>query len=150
MIEQNVIFGQLSVAAIFLVLVSVYLNHLLANTREKIRDRKEQGKILVSAFEPELNALIKKVGDCRFVMTEEAYHRHDAAVRAYLRYLSWIDRFRFNKLWHRLAMIRITEDTHIPFYTQYSDCGSLNERAIKHPLAIQRIQDIISFASRIN
>jgi len=142
------IIGQFSSTAALLVIVPVYFNHLLANTRDKLRDRREQDRILISAFEPELNALLGKVDDCRHVMTENAYNKHEATVRSYMRYLSWFDKYRFIKLWHRLAMVRVTKKLHVPFYTQYSDRGSLDERAIKQPLAIQRIQDIISFASR--
>lgn len=143
-----IVIGQLSAAAICLVLISVYLNHLLANSRDKVRDRREQSLVLIQAFESDLSALLQSNNDCRLILNEAAYHRHDAAVRIFSRHLSWFDKFRFNTIWHRLAMIRISKKHQIPFYTQYSDCGSLDKRAIMRPLAIKRIQDIIFFASK--
>jgi hypothetical protein len=131
--QETIVIGQLSLAGLFLVLLTVYLNHLLANSRDKIKTRKEQGHALSMAFEPEIQALTHTDQDCRFIMTEEAYQRHEAAIRIFTRYLSWVDRLRLKILWHRLAMVKIDEKTHMPFYEQYADCGSLDKRRKARP-----------------
>lgn len=148
MIEQNVVFGQLTVSAIFLVLISVFLNHRLANSREKIRDRFAQGIELVTAFQPELDAILQTNDDCMIIMTDAAFEKHDSAVRMFVHHLSWVDKFRLKILWHRLAYVKIDKKHHLELYEQYADGGSLTERRKIRPLVIKRIQDIISFATR--
>jgi hypothetical protein len=95
-----------------------------------------------------LDALIQTDQDCRLILTEQAYQKHGSAIRDFMFYLSWIDKFRLKRLWHRLAMIKASRKQHIPFYEQYADCGSLDKRRKVRPIVIKRIQDIISFAKK--
>jgi hypothetical protein len=145
---DNIIIGQLSLAGLFCLLLAAYIDHLLANTRDKITRRRNQGQILITAFTPELDALIQTDQDCRFILTQIVYRKHESAIRDFMLYLSWIDKFRLQWQWHRLAMIKITKKQHIPFYEQYADCGSLNKRQKVRPIVIKRIQKIISFANK--
>lgn len=145
---NNIVFGQLSLAALFLALLTVYLNHRFANTRDKINRRRNQGQTIADAFKPELDALIQTDQDCRLILTEQAYQKHESAIRDFMLYLSWIDELRLKWLWYRLAMIKVGKKQHIPFYEQYADCGSLNKRREVRPTVIKRIQDIISFSNK--
>ena len=145
---DNIIIGQISLAAILLILIPVYLNHLLANTRDKVIRRRNQGQVLMPAFKAELDDLIQTDKDCRLILTQTAYRKHESAVRDFKFHLSWIDKFRLNRLWYRLAMIKVGKKKHIPFYEQYADCGSLDKRRKVSPAVIKRIQDIISFANK--
>jgi hypothetical protein len=70
-----IIIGQLSLTGLLLVLLTVYINHLLTNSHDKIKTRKEQGHILTMAFEPEIRALTHTEQDCRLIMTQEAYQK---------------------------------------------------------------------------
>jgi hypothetical protein len=139
--------GPIPLSGMLLVLVTVYLNHLLANTRDKVTMRREKAKAIIIAFNPELEALLETTEDCRFILTEEAYIKHQRAIRDYMLYLSWIDRLRLELIWTRLAKIKIGKQK-IEFYDQYADCGSLKKRRQMRPLAIRRIEKIIAFAAR--
>jgi hypothetical protein len=133
---------------LLLVLITVYLNHVLANTRDKIKTRRKNAKPLIVAFNPEMEALLETNEDCRLILTEEAYKRHKRAIHSFKFYLSWIDKLRLEWRWIRLAKIKIGKKQHIPFYEQYADCGSLDKRKAIRPIVIKRIQDIISFANK--
>ena len=145
---DNIIIGEFSLAALLLVLITVYLNHLFANTRDKVSRRRDRGQVLTVAFKPELDALIQTDQDCRLILTQQAYQKHESAIRDFMLYLSWIDKLRLKWLWYRLAMIKVAKKKHIPFYEQYADCGSLDKRRKVRPIVINRIQGIISFANR--
>lgn len=145
---DNIVVGQLSLAALLLALFTVYLNHLFANTRDKTKARREQGKLLTKAFQPELDALIQTDQDCGLILTQEIYRKHESAIRDFMLCLSWVDKVRLQRRWTRLAMIKTGKKQHIPFYEQYADCGSLDKRRNVRPIVIKRIQDIISFANR--
>jgi len=146
--EPTIIIGQVSLAGLLLVLVTVWLNHLLANTRDAKNKRANLAIKVIEAFRPELDAIIQTSDDCRLIMTNDAYKRHESAIRDFMHHLSYFDKFRLNRLWYRLAMVRLNKKQHIPFYTQYADCGSLDKRNEVRPLVTKRIQDIISFASK--
>lgn len=148
MSEPTIITGQLTIAGLLLVLITVWLNHLLANTRDAKNKRADQAKKVIDAFQPELDAITQTSEDCRLIMTDEAYRRHDSAIRTFMHYLSYFDRLRLKWLWHSLAMFKLDEKHHIAFYEQYADCGSLDERRKIRPIVKKRIQDIISFASK--
>ena len=145
---DNIVLGQLSLSALLVALLTVYLNHFFANTRDKTKARREQGKVLAKALQPELDALIQTNQDCRLILTDDAYRRHESAIRGFMIYLSWVDKLRLQRLWHRLAMIKVGKKKYIQFYEQYADCGSLDKRRMVRPIVIKRIQDIISFASK--
>jgi hypothetical protein len=145
---DNIVLGQLTLSALFLALLPVYLNHFFANTRDKTKIRREEGKVLTKALQPELDALIQTSQDCRLILTDDAYRKHESAIRCFMIYLSWVDKLRLRRLWHRLAMIKIWKKQHIQFYEQYADCGSLYKRKTIRPVVIKRIQDIISFANK--
>jgi hypothetical protein len=140
--------GNLSLTGLLLALITVYLNHLLANSREKIKRRRDQGQVLAIAFKPELDALIQTDQDCRLILNQQAYQKHERAIRDFMLYLSWIDKLKLQWRWARLAMLKIGKKQHIPFYEQYADCGSLDKRRMVRPVVIKRIQDIISFANK--
>ena len=146
--DQGIIAGQLTLAGLLLVLITVWLNHLLANTRDAKNKRTTHAVKLIEAFQPELDAIIQTSEDCRLIMTDEVYNKHESAIRAFTHHLSCIDKFRLNRLWNRLAMIEVSEKHHIAFYAQYADCGSLNKRRRIRPIVAKRIQDIISFANK--
>jgi hypothetical protein len=146
--QELITIGKISLSGILLALITVYVNHLFANSRDKIKQRRDQGQTISKAFDLELHSLIYTNEDCRLILTQEAYQRHEAAVRTFSRNLSWIDRLRLKLLWYRLAMIKIDKKHHMPFYEQYADCGALDKRRKVRPIVIKRIQDIISFANR--
>jgi len=142
------IIGQFSLAGIVTAIIIIYIQYKLSNSREKMRFRLDRGQELIRAFRPELDALIQSDNDCRLILTEEAFKRHESAIRAFAPYLFWINRLRFRRAWYRLAMIKVSKKQHIPFYSQYADCGSLDKRRKVRPIVIKHIQDIISFADK--
>ncbi len=148
MAQEIITIGQVSLSALLFVLLTVYLNHLLANSRDKLKIRREQGHILSMAFEPEIRALTHTDQDCRLIMNQDAYQKHEAAIRVFSRCLSWFDRFKLRKMWHHLAMVKTGRRTYLPFYEQYADFGSLDKRRKIRPLVTKRIQEIISFANK--
>ncbi len=145
---NNIVFGQLSWAALLLALLTVYLNHLFANTRDKINRRRNYGQTIAAAFKTELDNLIQTDQDCRLILTQQAYQAHESAIRNFMLYLSWIDKLRLKWLWYRLVMHNAGKKQRIPFYEQYADCGSLDKRRKVRPIVIKRIQDIVSFANK--
>ncbi len=139
--------GPISLTGLLLILIAVYLNHILANTREKIKTRRENAKSLIPSFNPELEALLETNEDCRLILTQEAYKRHSTAIHSFMFCLSWLDKLRLQWRWARLALIK-TGKTKQPFYEQYADCGSLDKRKKVRPIVVKRIQGIISFANK--
>jgi len=97
--------GTLSLSALAVALIVVLLNHLLANSRDKAKERRTAGNAVFEAFRPELDALNQTDNDCMLILTESAYHRHETAVRNFLPFLSWIDRFVFIELGVSLHII---------------------------------------------
>lgn len=148
MSESIIITGQLTLAALLPALITVWLNHRLANTRDAKNKRASLAIKLIETFQSELDAIIQTDKDCGLIMTDDAYMRHDSAVRSFLIHLSWYDKFRLQRLWHKLAMARLSKKQHIPFYAQYADNGSLDKRKRIKPIVKKRIQDIISFAAQ--
>lgn len=148
MSEPIITTGQLPLTALLLALITVLLNHLLANTRYAKNKRADQAIKLIEALQPELDAIIQTDKDCAFIMTDDAYMKHDSAVQCFLLHLAWLDKFRLKRLWHKLAMVKWSKKQQIPFYTQYADNGSLDKRRQIRPVVEKRIQDIISFAAQ--
>lgn len=143
--------GTISVCGLAVLLVSLFVAHFLATWRDRIRVRRERGQEFISAFKPELDALKQSNKDCRLILTGEAFLRHEAAVRAFVPYLSWIKKCRIKRAWKCLASMECEGKKHVPqldCYTQYADCGSLTKRQIARPIAIERIDKILSFAIR--
>lgn len=138
--------GTVSLSSVAIALIMVWLNHILANTRDKIKERRIAGKKIVEAFRPELDALNQTDQDCRLILTESAYLRHESAVRNYLSFLSWLDRLRIQYAWHKLAYHQQDKKGYIPFYEQYADCGSLTKRHNVRPVVIEKISRIIAIA----
>ncbi len=58
---DTTIIGELSLGALLLLLISAYLNHLLANTRDKIKRRLTHGEKVIEAFKSELRAGLGKL-----------------------------------------------------------------------------------------
>lgn len=148
MSEPIVITGQISLAGMLLVLVTVWLNHLLANTRDSKNKRADEGRKVIEAFRPELDDLIQlpESKDARSILTNDAYKRHEAAVRNLLPYLAWIPRVRMRYAWRKLAHHEEDKAKKTPCYVQYADFGSLTTRRDIRPKVIKRIQNIISLA----
>jgi hypothetical protein len=144
MSEPLIVTGQLTLAGLLLVLLTVWLNHLLANTRDAKNCRTNEGTKIIDVFTPELNAIIHTGGDVGGILTTEAFKRHESAIRNFLPYLSWLDRFRLRRAWHALAYTQENKKHRVPAYVLYADCGSLTTRREMRPLAIKRIQKIIS------
>ncbi len=144
--ENLIITGQLSLCALLTALFIVFLNHRLANTREKTKEKHQEGKNVISAFKVELDALFQTNEDCSNIMTMEAYKKHESAIRSFLPYLSWIDRFKLKRAWHKLSFHRNDKKGLFPFYEQYADLGSLTKRRSLRPIVIKRIEKIVSIA----
>lgn len=140
--------GESIIIGLLIALVTAILNHVLANTRDAKNRRLDQGRKVIDAFQPELDTLVQTSNDAILIMTDEVFDRHDSAIRNFLRYLSWIDRFRLLHKWRALSYHQKDKNHHIPFYVQYSDFGSLDKRKRVRPIVIKRIQEIISFASK--
>jgi hypothetical protein len=140
--------GTISLSALAVALIVVLLNHFLANTRDKAKERRIVGNSVFEAFRPELDALNQTDKDCLHILTESAYHRHETAVRNFLPLLSWIDRVRILRAWHKLAYHKKDREAHLPFYEQYADCGSLTKRRKVRPVVIERISRIISLSRK--
>lgn len=134
--------------SLLLALITIGIKHFLANTWDAKNKRANHAIKVIDAFQPELDAIIQTSEDCRLIMTDVAYRRHDSAIRDFMHHLSYFDRFRLKRLWHRLAMFKLNRKQHIAFYEQYSDCGSLEERKKIRPIIENRIQEIISFVNR--
>lgn len=90
-------------SALAIAIIVVLLNHALANTREKEKERRAAGNGVIEAFRSELDALNQTNDDCMHILTENVYLRHEAVIRNYLPLLSWIDRLRIHSAWRRLA-----------------------------------------------
>ncbi len=140
--------GTLSISAFAVALIVVWLNHALANTREKAKERHTAGNAVAEAFRPELDALNQTDNDCMHILTKSAYHRHEAAVRNYLPLLSWLDRLRFHRAWRKLVYHRRDREAYVPFYEQYADCGSLTKRRKVRPVVIERMSRIVSLSRK--
>ena len=137
----------ITLPGLLLFFIGIGLNHVLANTREKTKTRRTNAKTLISAFNPELEALLETNKDCLLILTQEAYKRHSMAIHSFLPNLSWLDKLRLQWRWTRLALIKIGKIKH-PYYEQYADCGSLDKRQKIRPVVTKRIQDIISFSNK--
>jgi len=145
--EGNMIFQ--SILITLLVGLTIALaNHLLSNTREKRKERREAGRLVANAFRAELDALLQTDTDARHILMDEAYLRHESAVRHFMPKLSWINRLRLHWAWRALAHHQKDKKCQIPFYEQYADCGSLTKRRNVRPFAIKRIQHIISLTQK--
>ena len=135
--ETIITIGQLSLCGILLALLVLLMNHALANTRDKAKEKRQIGKNVISAFSKELDALHQTDDDCRFILTTEAYKRHESAIRSFSPYLSWIDRVRLKRAWHSLVFHH-KEKGNLPFYEQYADCASLSKRCAIRPEVIKK------------
>jgi hypothetical protein len=136
--------GQISLTAILLALIGAFVNHRLAIARDTRNKRSDQAEKTIAAFRPELEALINTNNDARIILTPDAFCRHEAAINDFLPYLSYFSRFKMSRAWGKLVYYENKEKSKTPFYAQYADCGSLNIRNKMRPLAIERIQRIIS------
>lgn len=134
------------ITVVLSIVLTAFINHLLANTRDKRKLRREQGQKLNEAFRPELDALAQTNGDARMILTEEAYRRHESEIRLYMPYLSWLHRFQLRLAWERLGFHPKLKA--IPFYEQYADCGSLEKRRVVRPTVIKRIEKIMALGRK--
>ncbi len=146
--EKLIIIGQISLSGVLLALLVIYLNHLLSNTRERAKERRQIGKNVISAFNRELNALHQTDEDCRNILTMEVYRNHESAIRSFLPYLSWVTRFRVKRAWYRLAFHKNDKKGKLPFYEKYADCSSLSKRHSIRPEVIKRIEKIVALANK--
>ena len=104
----------------------------------------EVGNTIANTFRPELDALIQAGEDARIILTDEAFLRHDSVIRNNISLLPWLDQCRLRRAWKKLAYHPQDKKKQIPFYENYADYGSLDKRREMRPLAISRIQKIIS------
>lgn len=125
-------------------LILVWLGYRLRLTEQVIKHRIEAGRRIADAFRPELDALVQYGGNAGLVLTDEVFKKHEAAIRNNTRNLSWWVQLRLHLAWRDLAYLGKSKKQQIPFYEQYFDGGSLDKRATVRPLAIARIQRIIS------
>lgn len=146
--EPMIIIGQISLASIFVALLVLLLNHHLANTRDKAKDRRKIGQKVADAFSKELDALLQTNNDCRLILTAETYRQHDSAIRSFMPYLSWIDRIRLKRAWHLLVFHPKDKKRQLPFYEQYADFGSLSKRRSIRPEVIKKLNKILSFTNK--
>lgn len=140
--------GTISLTALLIPLVVVWLNHILANTRDRTKERRSSGSVVVEAFRPELDALLQSNQDCGLILTDTAYRRHESAVRNLLPKLSWYNRIVLHCAWRKLAFHQQDQKGNIPFYEQYADCGSLTQRRHLRPIVIERISRIVKLAQK--
>ncbi|MBI4775253.1 MAG: hypothetical protein HY788_13965 [Deltaproteobacteria bacterium] len=140
--------GTLTLSGVAVLLIGIWLNHLLANTREKRKERRIAGNAVIEAFQPELDALCQTDEDCRLILNDSAYSRHESAVRNFLPHLSWVDRRRMLDAWRKLVYHEQDRKYCFPFYEQYADLGSLTKRRDVRPVVIERITRIISLARK--
>lgn len=128
-------------------LLLALLGVLVWINQSKRTESRQAGDRIIEAFQPELDALIQSSGDTGNILTDEILNKHDAAIRSNLPRLLWIQKFRLRRAWNEMAYCQVDEHHKILFYTMYSDCGSLDIRRKMRPLAIARIQKIISIVS---
>lgn len=127
-------------------LILLWLGYRLRLTEQAVKQRIEAGRCIADAFRPELDALVQNGGDAGLVLTDDAFKKHEAAIRNNKRRLSWLAQFRLHRAWRDLAYHNQDKKQKLPFYEQYFDGGSLDIRATVRPLAIARIQKIILIA----
>jgi hypothetical protein len=127
--------------------VVTYLLGLSRDYRaERRRLRINAAQSIISTFTPELDAIIQNNDDCRHVLTSQALNKHETAIRNALPYFSCISRWRLRNAWRVMAYISQDKKYMYPIYGQYIDGGSLDKRKVLRPLAISRIERIISIA----
>lgn len=140
--------GPISLSVLLISLIVVWLNHILANTRDRAKERRSAGSVVVEAFRPELDALLQSNQDCGLILTDTAYLRHESAVRNLLPKLSWCNRIFLHCAWLKLAFHQQDQKGSIPFYEQYADYGSLTQRRHLRPIVIERISRIVKLAQK--
>lgn len=128
-------------------LFAVLIGTLIWINQSRRTASRQAGDRIIEAFQPELDALIQTSGDAGNILTDEVLNKHDSAIRNNLPRLLWIQKFRLRRAWHEMAYCQVDEQHKILFYTMYSDCGSLDIRRKMRPLAIARIQKIISIVT---
>jgi len=116
------------------------------NQGKRIARREAEERIIVG-FQPELDAMIQTNEDARLILTDEAFNKHEAIIRNNKRSLTYLQQIRLNSAWDDLAYYQKGNKQKIPSYVMYADCGSLDKRREIRPLAIARIQNIISIVS---
>jgi len=129
--------------AALLVAGLVYLLNISFIQRKNI---KAAGDNIITVFQGELDVLIQNSNDCRFVLNSHSFNRHETAIRNNISSLSFLQRIRLRRAWEILAYHK--DDKKTPFYEMYADTGSLDKRSKLKPLAIVRIQKIISIVRK--
>ena len=127
---------------VLIVLLVAFLGYLLRVSLLQRQGIKTAGENIVDAFQEELDRLIQEGDDCRLILDSKAFKKHEAAIRNNIDNLSIFQRNRLRQAWDQLAYHK--NNNQIPFYEMYADCGSLHKRAKTKPLAISRIQRIVS------
>ena len=128
-------------------LFAVLIGTIIWINQSKRTASRQAGDRIIEAFHSELDALIQTNEDAHLILTDEVLNKHDSAIRNNLPRLLWFQRFRLNRAWDEMAKYQIDKNHKILFYTMYADCGSLDKRKVMRPLAIARIQKIISIVS---
>ena len=143
LIENNLTFA--AIGAIFVATLPFAFKNGLIHYKERRQRIQTAGVSITAAFQPELTAISQGNNDCGNTLDTAAFLRHEAAIMAHSKNLGLIKRRRLHKAWKELAYH--SEKKYIPFYDTYADCGSLDKRAELKPLAISRIQNLISSVS---
>jgi len=146
--QQLISIGQFSLAAILVALIGIWINHRVAIARDTRYKTADQVRKLITTFRPELEALIKTHDDPRIILTHDAFIRHEAAIRDFLPYLSFVSRSSMNKAWRKLAYYENDKKYETPAYIQYASGGDLERRERMRKLAIERIQNVISLVQK--
>ena len=151
MSQPIIITGQISLSVLLITFVTIIINHLLANTRTQKNKRSDLASNVSKEFIQDVDCLIHNSGDTVLILNDNAFRRHESAIRNLLPNLSWFDRFRLKRAWYNLAYYKNPDKNEkpIPFYIQYADCGSTDKREKMRKLAIDRIQNIISLLNKI-
>lgn len=127
--------------------VILWVGYRLTLGRDILAAQKAAGASIARAFHPELDALVQTDEDARLIMTDDTFKKHESTIRNNRRQLSWLRQLRLRHAWQAVAYHPQDNEQGVPFYAMYADCGSLNKRRQMRPVAIARIEKIISIVS---
>jgi hypothetical protein len=142
--------GVFSLGALFGILVTAIINHLLAKSRDrensKSHSRHLAGIRLHETFADALNALDPHIADREdaYTVISRSFKEHSKAIKLFRLHLSGKEKQNFDRAW---AEYYCFEDENIPFLEQYSSHIGSHELYLENcELARKRIERILSFA----
>lgn len=126
-------------------LLSWLVPYRLSISRDVIARRRTAAAAIAAAFRPELTAALQGDGDVgRYILTEAAHKKHEAAIIANIGALTWFQRLRLRQAWRRLSTYSGGSGHVYRDYSQYTDNGALQKRRAIRPIVIARLQRIVS------